>query len=121
MRFLEFQSRVINWLVRCFDISVVTDIKERNFRFFEEATELVQAGGMTKDECLQLIDYVYGRPVGEVKQEVGGTLVTLFGLINAHGLDSEQCAIEEINSCHEHTERIRSKWLNKKIKGGPLP
>lgn len=121
MKFLEFQSKVINWLAKCFDISVVTDRKERNFRFFEEATELVQAGGMTKDECLQLIDYVYGRPIGDIKQEVGGTLVTLFGLINAHGIDSEQCAKEEIESCYEHTERIRAKWLNKKIKSGPLP
>ena len=38
-------------------------------RFLEEALELVQACGATASEAHQLVDYVYGRPVGEPAQE----------------------------------------------------
>jgi len=59
---------------------------------FEEALELVQAGGMPKADVLQLVDYTYGRPIGESHQEVGSVMVSLAALCLAQGLDIQQAA-----------------------------
>lgn len=73
----SFQSRVQPWMMACFGAEISADGAERNHRFLEESLELVQASGCTASEAHQLVDYVYGRPVGERAQEVGGVMVTL--------------------------------------------
>src|SRR5579872_2306460 len=75
-----FQQHVEPWLLACFGEQIAADTVERNHRFFEEAAELVQACGMPKHEAHQLVEYVYGRPVGEPNQEAGGVMVTLAAL-----------------------------------------
>ena len=82
-----FQSRVLPWLLECFGAEIASDTVERNHRFLEEALELVQACGCPSDEAHKLVDYVYGREVGEKSQEVGGVMVTLAALCLAQGLD----------------------------------
>ncbi|MFX5747833.1 hypothetical protein ABTE19_23195, partial [Acinetobacter baumannii] len=72
------------------------DLPERNHRFFEEATELVQSTGMTQSEAHQLVDYVYGRPVGEPVQEVGGVMVTLAALCLAAKMDMHAAGETEL-------------------------
>lgn len=69
---LSFQSRVQPWLMECFGPMIAGDREERNHRFLEEALELVQACGCTASEAHQLVDYVFGRPVGEPTQEAEG-------------------------------------------------
>jgi len=83
----NYQQRVWAWLQRTFDVSVFMDKKERAFRFGEEALELLQAGNVSKEEVIRLVDYVYSRPVGEFTQEVGGTMVCLASLCQAHSVD----------------------------------
>lgn len=119
----EFQDKVYNFLLECFGTEILENKQERNYRFFEESAELVQACGMTKEECYKLVDYVYGRPIGEVPQELGGVMVTLFGLACTQGFSMEWVAETEIKSCYDRMDHIRSKWVNKKIKSGgdPLP
>lgn len=73
----SFQPRVQPWLMACFGEMIASDREERNHRFIEEALELVQANGCTQSEAHQLVDYVYGRPVGELPQEVGGVMVKI--------------------------------------------
>jgi hypothetical protein len=58
-------------MLECFGAKIAADRAERNHRFYEEATELVQANGMTCSEAHQLVDYTFGRPPGELKQEIG--------------------------------------------------
>lgn len=41
-----FQQRVHPWMMACFGAEIAADTLERNHRFFEEATELVQACGI---------------------------------------------------------------------------
>lgn len=77
---IPFQQRVQPWMMACFGPAISADFRERNHRFFEESSELVQACGMSKEEAHMLVDYVYGRPVGEKLQEVGGVMVTLAAL-----------------------------------------
>lgn len=115
-----FQQRVQPWMMACFGAEISADTKERNHRFFEESTELVQACGMTPSEAHQLVDYVYGRPVGEPAQEVGGVMVTLAALCLANGLNMHQAAEVELARIWTKVESIRAKQAAKP-KHSPLP
>lgn len=112
---LAFQPRVRPWLLECFGEVIADDGMERNHRFLEEALELVQASGCTKEEALNLVSYVFGRPVGEQAQEVGGVMVTLAALCLAHKLDMHHAGEVELAriSKPEVMERIRLKQANK--------
>lgn len=107
----SFQKRATEWAKRCFGERLTADAQERNFRFAEEALELVQACGMNRFEVQRALDYVYGRPVGEKRQEVGGVYTTFALLCEAHGIDmvgeGERDLMEIDNP--EKTEAIRVK------------
>ena len=115
-----FQPRVQPWLLHCFGEAVAGDRTERNHRFLEEALELVQSCGCTAAEAHQLVDYVYGRPVGEKVQEVGGVMVTLAALCLANGLDMHAAGEAELARVWTKVEQIRAKQAAKP-KNSPLP
>lgn len=116
----SFQWRVGLWLVACFGEAISADKSERNHRFLEEALELVQACGCSQQEAHQLVDYVYGRPVGERHQEAGGVMMTLAALCRAQGLEMMQCGEVELARVWTKVEQIRAKQAAKP-KGSPLP
>ncbi len=115
-----FQQRVQPWMLACFGAEISADKAERNHRFIEEALELVQATGCTADEAHQLVDYVYGSPVGEPAQEVGGVMVTLAALCLAHGMDMHNAGETELARIWTKVEQIRAKQAAKP-KHSPLP
>lgn len=119
---MSFQSRVHPWLLTCFGTVVAGDREERNHRFLEEAIELVQSTGCTVDEAHDLVDYVYGRDVGEPHQEVGGTMVTLAALCLANDLDMHVEGDRELArvSQPQIIEKIQKKHASKP-KFGPRP
>lgn len=116
----SFQERVQPWLLQCFGVMIAGDKKERNHRFLEEALELVQACGCTQSEAHQLVDYVYGRPIGEPHQEVGGVMVTLAALCLANDLDMHENGETELKRIWGKIEKIRAKQAAKP-KHSPLP
>lgn len=119
---MTLQQRVQDWMIECFGAEVAADIPERNFRFLEEALELVQAGGCTREDALRLVDYVYGRPAGEPAQEVGGVVLTLSALCIASGIYMLTEAERELSRVNqpEVIARIRHKQMTKPHKS-PLP
>lgn len=116
----SFQERVQPWMVACFGVDIAADGIERNHRFFEEATELVQACGMTASEAHQLVDYTFGRAIGEPTQEVGGVMVTLAALCLANGLDMHAAGETELARIWTKVDAIRAKQAAKP-KHSPLP
>jgi hypothetical protein len=120
-----FQARVGAWMQETFGPDVSEDYQERGFRFGEEAIELLQANGTSKQDVLKLVDYVFGRPIGEFHQEVGGTLVTLAALCHARGLDMAQAGDTEQRRCEqpEVRARIQAKQAAKRalMLATPLP
>lgn len=116
----SFQGRVDPWLHACFGPKIASDKIERNHRFLEEALELVQACGCTASEAHQLVDYVYGRPVGDPGQEVGGVMVTLAALCLAQGMDMHNAGETELTRIWTKTEQIRAKQAAKPAHS-PLP
>jgi hypothetical protein len=82
-----FQTRVGAWMDECFVPSLYSNMVERGDRLLEEVLELLQAHGYDRSRVGTLVDYVYGRPVGEPGQEVGGVMITLAGFCYIAGLD----------------------------------
>ncbi|WP_197672302.1 hypothetical protein [Cupriavidus nantongensis] len=115
-----FQTRVQPWMMECFGAQIAADQQERNHRFLEEALELVQACGATASEAHQLVDYIYGRPVGDKHQEAGGVMVTLAALCLAQGLDMDAAGEAELARIWTKVEQIRAKQAAKP-KHSPLP
>jgi hypothetical protein len=117
-----FQDRVAPWMQKCFGPDISADTVERNHRFLEESLELVQSLGCTSSEAHQLVDYVYGRPVGDPPQEVGGVMVTLAALCIPHGIDMHDAGEVELEriSAPDVIEKIRRKQATKP-KHSPLP
>lgn len=116
----SFQARVAPWMMECFGPVISADTNERNHRFFEEAAELTQACGMTAHEAHQLVDYVFNRPVGDARGEVGGVMVTLAALCLAQKLDMDVCANDELARIWTMVDKIRAKQAGKP-KNSPLP
>jgi hypothetical protein len=117
---VTFQARVHDWIIACFGAEIGADVIERNHRFLEEGLELVQANGCTASEAHQLVDYVFGRPVGEPHQEVGGVMNTLAALCTAAGLDMAGAGEVELSRVWTKVEQIRAKQAAKP-KHSPLP
>ncbi|RWE68865.1 MAG: hypothetical protein E5W94_12020 [Mesorhizobium sp.] len=109
----SFQDRVWQWIVACFPTSAHLDVQERNHRFLEEALELAQSNSCTKEEALELVEYVFGRAKGDVRQEVGGVLVTLAALCNATSVDMDEAAEQELGRNWSRIDRIRAKQADK--------
>ena len=115
-----FQRQVGEWCKSCFGPEILADKAERNHRFLEESLELVQALGCTASEAHQLVDYVFGRPVGWAPQECGGVMVTLAALCEANRLDMAWCGDTELRRVWQNIEKIRAKQAAKP-KHSPLP
>lgn len=117
---MDFQERVNRWLIACFGIKIARDKTERNHRFLEEALELAQACECTKEEALQLVDYVFAREKGDIHQEVGGVMNTLAALCLVYDIDMINAGHIEIDRCWTKVDVIRAKQAAKP-KFSPLP
>ncbi|UXB42221.1 hypothetical protein K7569_10715 [Stenotrophomonas maltophilia] len=91
-----FQASVAEWMGQCFLPSLYSNMTERGDRLLEEVLELLQAHGYGKARVPTLVDYVFGRPVGEPAQEVGGVMVTLAGYCWVAGLDMHAAGDTEL-------------------------
>ncbi|HEY4326128.1 MAG TPA: hypothetical protein VGN20_19215 [Mucilaginibacter sp.] len=108
-----YQQRVQQWVTEAFGPKVANDKKERAYRFIEESIELVQSTGLTKEDVLTMVDYVFGRPAGEPYQEIGGVMVTLASLTEVQNLDLTECAEMELERAILKTDKIRAKQRSK--------
>lgn len=119
---VTFQSRIMPWLLECFGWDIAGDCQERGDRLLEEVLELLQSGGYDPARVSALRDYVWGRPVGEPSQEVGGVMVTLGAYCLAHGLDMHEAGETELARINrpEIVVKIRAKQAAKPT-GSALP
>jgi hypothetical protein len=113
--FVDFQAAVRPWLLCCFGAETLSAHQVRNKRFLEEALELVQSLSLSREDAHKLVDYVYGRPSGEPKQEVGGVMTTLAALCMTHNLNMHECGHIELLRVWKNVEQIRSKERSKPI------
>lgn len=115
-----YQDEVNDWMQKCFGPEIAKDVLERNHRFIEEAIELVQSLDCPKEDVQMLLDYVYSRPKGNPKQEVGCVMVTLAALSTAIDIDTSEAGEEELKNIWTKIDKIREKQKTKP-KNSPLP
>jgi NTP pyrophosphatase (non-canonical NTP hydrolase) len=113
----QFQAHVRSWCIRCFGRDIATDLTERSLRFIEEALELVQALGIKREQVDMLVQYVYSRAPGKVRQEVGGVMVTLAALTAAADIDMREAVEIELARIDnpETIEKIRERNVAKRM------
>jgi hypothetical protein len=119
-RWLSYQARVGQWTHTCFGEEDATNPVMRIHRFIEEALELGQALHCSRTEVLQLVEYVYGRPIGDPSQEVGGVMVTLAALCHAKLMDMLDAGERELTRVWANMDRIRAKHASAP-RFSPLP
>ena len=95
------QKRVFDWCATVFG-AASTGVPQRTRRFLEEAVELAQSTGMTEEDALKMVRFVYARPTGEPSQEIGGTMVTLMSLSTALQVEVWPCLETELARCESH-------------------
>lgn len=88
---------VYEWALRAFGKEHVYNQRTRALRVLEEAVELAQCCGVPREKALELILIVYKRPIGELKQELGGVLTTVNIFCIANGLDPDEVFEDEVS------------------------
>lgn len=92
----ERQRQVAAWCAAAFGTEHASSLTQRGIRLLEEAIEAYQAAGGEADMAHKLVDYVFGRPVGELGQELGGIGVTVLALAEAAGLSADAEEAREV-------------------------
>lgn len=107
---------ILEWLNRVWP-SQLHDSEERALRFAEEALEMVQAEGVTREQAHALVDQVFDKPVGEIEQELGGVLVTLSAYMAVKGLDGVGAFTKEFSRVNEAEviDKIQAKHKMKLV------
>lgn len=90
------QAVVYSWCSAAFGQAHATSVAQRGLRLAEEAVEVAQAAGVDLEQLLNLVRFVYSRPVGELGQELGGVGVTVLALAAAADLDAETEEAREV-------------------------
>lgn len=83
-----WQQNAFAWALQMYGERVRNE-RYQAFRFLEEACELGQAMGLTRDDLIRVVDYVMARPVGTPTVEIGDVRLTLDILGEALGIDVE--------------------------------
>lgn len=99
------QADIFAWAKAAFAVEQATSLPQRGVRLLEEAIEAFQAVGGDPEMAHDLIDYVFGRPAGELRQELGGVGVCILALAAAAGISADEAERFEV-------ERVLSKPLD---------
>lgn len=110
------QFRVTAWVRKVFTEKEATDVPERALRLAEEALELAQACEVDAATLHRLVDYVFSRPVGAPGSEIAGTMVTVYALATALGVDAQTVLEAELLRIQhpEVIERCRRRQHEKR-------
>ncbi len=92
----DVQKRVRKWVESRLGNRAMEN-HERGMRSLEESLELAQALSVTRDEALRLLDFVFLGDPGEIKQEIGGCMMTLLAAAEGAGYVASDCAMAELS------------------------
>ncbi len=115
---MDFQDRVTDWMTACFSVDAISDVTERLHRFLEEALELAQASGGSREDAIALVDYVFSRPRARPAWRWAASMVTLAGLCSVSGLDMLDAGEAELA---RNWDRIEHHFGLNALRGLPIP
>jgi len=91
------QSAVGAWVARTFGRWAADSMVERGMRLLEEALEAAQSAGVSRSVAARLLERVYSRPAGDLREEAGAVGVTLLALAHAAGFDADAAEAAEVS------------------------
>ena len=91
------QITVADWCERAFGKEQAASVQQRCLRLLEESIEAYQAVGCDEQTAIDLVRYVFSRPKGELRQEIGGIGLVLLSVAQAAGLSAEAEECREID------------------------
>lgn len=103
------------WFLKAFGQDATKDIMQRCSRFLEEALELTQSLGLSREASHALVDYVHDREAGRPGQEAAGAEITLGILSNVVGINLDEETENELGRVWSNIPRIRDKENAKRI------
>jgi NTP pyrophosphatase (non-canonical NTP hydrolase) len=89
------------------------DPQVRVFIFLEEAIELAQAVGICEEKVFEQVRHVYDKPIGDIDQEMGGTMATLMMAAESLSLDAGLECEKELESAWKRQTQIQAKSKTK--------
>ncbi len=124
------QVAIFAWARDVFSEEQARSLPQRGLRLLEEAVEAFQACGGDEESAHRLVAHVFGRPPGELSQELGGVGVTTLALAAAAGVsadDAERREVERVLAMPVEELRKRNQakcdvgLLLLEPRGGPGP
>ena len=109
----RLQTNLAHWLERCLGRQTLLSRKDRAIRVLEEAIELAQAAGISRDKALEQLDHTYGRPKGRPGQEIAGVLNAALLAAEAYGYDGLTLGLDELARAEDAIDVIRQKNQSK--------
>lgn len=122
----KFQNHAGRWALYCFDRNLVFNVAERNYRLLEEALEVVQSRALSRAEAHALVDFVFDKPAGDPKSEVGDLIISTAVVCHTAGYDMTEVAEDALARCWKNVDRIKAKQGTKlrfspSCAAGPAP
>jgi len=94
------QQRIGSWVVDVYGMASLLDLMERGYRCIEEVLELGQVLGVPPSMVSTIMNRVYKRPVGDLRQEVSGVVLTAMALAEAAGFRVDDVVADELHRIH---------------------
>lgn len=117
----RYQSQWGAWREHCYvDPAVINSVEDNARRFAEESAELLQATGMSLEEAIFMVRWVYSRPKGEPAQEAAGALNTLVTLANSLNINLGEAGVKDLMYCWANIGKIREKQAMKPVYRAPV-
>lgn len=90
------QAALAEWAAAAFGSGHAASIPQRGVRMLEEAIEAAQAAGVDLAMAHKLLDFVYARPIGELRQELGGLGLATLLLAHSAGYSADAEEMREM-------------------------
>jgi NTP pyrophosphatase (non-canonical NTP hydrolase) len=90
------QQQVAEWCAAAFGADHQASVPQRGLRMLEEAIEAYQATTGNAETAHRLIDYIFAKEPGELRQELGGVGITVLALAAAAGLSADDAEASEL-------------------------
>jgi hypothetical protein len=90
------QDSIFTWAMTAFTVEQATSLPQRGVRLLEETLEAYQACGGDLAMAHKLVDFVFSRPVGDLRQELGGVGVGVLALAAAAGFSADEAERVEV-------------------------
>lgn len=109
-----FQDRTSSWAQHTLGVEAFADLDAHNQCVLEASLELIQACGCNHTDAHTLVDSVYARQQGDIKQAVGGLIMRLSVLCAARDLSMFDAAEAELARSWKDAGRIRGQQCSKR-------